>query len=74
MRQLQIGYSLPSSLLETAKIDKLRFYVSAENVFTITKYSGTDPEFSRNNLLDTGVDRFVYPFTRSFIVGVQYVF
>lgn len=74
MRQLQIGYSLPSSLLEAAKIDKLRFYVSAENVFTITKYSGTDPEFSRNNLLDTGVDRFVYPFTRSFIVGVQYVF
>lgn len=74
MRQLQIGYSLPQELLETAKIDKLRFYVSAENLFTITKYSGTDPEFSRRELLNTGIDRFVYPFTRSFIFGVQYVF
>jgi TonB-dependent starch-binding outer membrane protein SusC len=74
LRQLQIGYSLPQNLLENLKIDKLRFYASAENLFTITDYSGTDPEFSRNSLLDTGVDRFVYPFTRSFVFGVQYVF
>ncbi|PVX47213.1 TonB-linked SusC/RagA family outer membrane protein [Flavobacterium sp. 103] len=74
MRQLQIGYTLPKQLLDATKIDKLRFYVTAENLFTITNYSGTDPEFSRNTLLDTGVDRFVYPFTRSFILGVQYVF
>ena len=74
LRQLQIGYSLPKRILESAQIDKLRFYVSAENVFTITKYSGIDPEFSRTSILDTGVDRFVYPFTRSFVCGVQYIF
>ena len=74
LRQLQIGYSLPKRILETANIDKLRFYVSAENLFTITKYSGIDPEFSRTSLLDTGVDRFVYPFTKSFVAGVQYIF
>ena len=74
VRQLQIGYTLPSQLLETLKIDKLRFYVIGENLFTITNYSGTDPEFSRNTLLDTGVDRFVYPFTKSFVFGMQFVF
>ena len=74
LRQLQIGYSLPKSILEAANIDKLRFYVSAENLFTITKYKGIDPEFSRASLLDTGVDRFVYTFTKSFVFGVQYIF
>jgi TonB-linked SusC/RagA family outer membrane protein len=74
LRQLQIGYTLPKKILGGAKIDKLRFYVSAENVFTITNYSGIDPEFSRSSVIDTGVDRFVYPFTRSFVSGVQYIF
>ncbi|MCV9928002.1 TonB-dependent receptor [Flavobacterium sp. LS1R49] len=74
MRQLQFGYSIPKKMLGNAKIDKLRFYVSVENLFTITKYTGIDPEFSRESVLDTGVDRFVYPFTRSFVSGVQYIF
>ena len=74
LRQLQFGYTVPNKALGKAKIDKLRFYVSAENLFTITKYSGIDPEFSRTSVLDTGVDRFVYPFTRSFVSGVQYIF
>jgi TonB-linked SusC/RagA family outer membrane protein len=74
MRQLQIGYTIPNKMLGGAKIDKLRFYVSVENLFTITHYSGIDPEFSRESVLNTGVDRFVYPFTRSFVSGVQYIF
>lgn len=74
MRQLQIGYTIPNKMLGGAKIDKLRFYVSVENLFTITNYSGIDPEFSREKIIDTGVDRFVYPFTRSFVSGVQYIF
>lgn len=74
MRQLQLGYTVPSKLLGKANTDKLRFYISAENLFTITNYSGIDPEFSRASVIDTGVDRFVYPFTRSFVSGVQYIF
>jgi TonB-linked SusC/RagA family outer membrane protein len=74
LRQLQFGYTIPNKMLGGAKIDKLRFYVSVENLFTITKYTGIDPEFSRLSVLDTGVDRFVYPFTRSFVSGVQYIF
>ena len=50
-------------------IEKLRFYVSGENLFTITGYDGIDPEFSRASVLNTGVDKLIYPFTRSFTVG-----
>ncbi|PRZ26329.1 SusC/RagA family TonB-linked outer membrane protein [Flavobacterium granuli] len=74
LRQLQLGYSLPKKWLEAAKIDKLRFYVSGENLLTITKYKGIDPEFARTSILDSGVDRFVFPFTKSFVFGVQYIF
>lgn len=50
------------------------FYISGENLFTITKYSGTDPEFSRSSPLDTGIDSYIFPFTRSFTVGAQLTF
>lgn len=74
LRQLQIGYTLPSTLLKKLFVDKLRLYVSGENLFTITKYSGIDPEFSTEKILNTGVDKEIYPFTRSYIVGLQLTF
>lgn len=74
LRQVQLGYTLPSSLLKKLMIDKLRVYVSGENLFTITNYSGIDPEFSTEKILDTGVDKEIYPFTRSYIVGLQLTF
>ncbi len=74
MRQLQIGYTLPASLTRKVYIENLRFYVSAENLFTITNYKGVDPEFSRANVLNTGIDRLIYPFTRSFTIGAQLTF
>jgi len=74
MRQLQLGYTLPASLTRKAYIENLRFYVSAENLFTITNYKGVDPEFSRANVLNTGIDRLIYPFTRSFTIGAQLTF
>lgn len=74
LRQLQLGYTMPKNLMKKIYIDRLRFYVSAENLFTLTKYSGADPEFSRSSVLDNGVDRLIYPFTRSFTFGVQLSF
>lgn len=74
LRQLQLGYTLPSSLTQKVYLEKLRFYVSGENLFTITKYDGIDPEFSRSNVLNTGIDKLIYPFTRSFTVGAQLTF
>ena len=73
-RQLQLGYNLPTSLLKKIQIEKLRIYVSGENLFTITDYSGIDPEFSRSSVLNTGVDNLTYPFTKSYVVGLQLTF
>lgn len=74
LRQAQLGYTLPTNILKKVYIEKLRFYISGENLFTITKYSGTDPEFSRSSPLDTGIDSYIFPFTRSFTVGAQLTF
>lgn len=81
MRQLQIGYALSSSILKSLHIERLRVYASAENLFTITSYKGIDPEFSRksssdstSDVLNAGVDTHIYPFTRSYIVGLQLTF
>ena len=74
LRQIQLGYTLPHTLTRKVKIENLRFYFSAENLFTITKYSGIDPEFSRSNVLNAGIDNLIYPFTRSFTIGAQLSF
>lgn len=74
LRQLQLGYTLPDAVSQKLHLDKLRFYLSGENLFTITSYSGIDPEFSRSSVLDSGVDRHIYPFTRSYTVGLQLTF
>lgn len=74
LRQAQLGYTLPTHILKKIYIEKLRFYISGDNLFTITQYSGTDPEFSRSSPLDTGIDSYIYPFTRSFTVGAQLTF
>ena len=65
LKDLQIGYSLPSSILGKNGIKSCRFYAQCSNVFTITKYSGFDPEVSG------GVDYGNYPQCRTFIFGVN---
>lgn len=74
LRQVQIGYTLPAKWMKKIYVDRCRFYVSGENLLTWTKYSGIDPEFSNTSVLNTGVDSFIYPFTRSYVVGVQVTF
>lgn len=73
-RQIQLGYALPTQLVKKVYCDRIRFYVSAENLFTITGYSGVNPEFSRSSVLNTGIDKLIYPFTRSYTVGAQITF
>ncbi|PGH40502.1 MAG: hypothetical protein CRN43_02565, partial [Candidatus Nephrothrix sp. EaCA] len=71
-KNLTLGYTLPS----TKRIAKARLYVSANNLFTITDYSGYDPEvntFAGSNTT-IGVDNLVYPGAKSFLGGVQITF
>ena len=81
MRQLQLGYTFSPSVLHKLRVENLRLYTSVENLFTITPYTGIDPEFSRksaanptSDVLNAGVDTHIYPFTRSYIVGLQLSF
>ena len=73
LRQAHLGYTLPSSLTRKCYIEKLRFYVSGENLFTLTGYDGLDPEFT-NTVLNSGVDILIKPFTRSLTIGAQLTF
>ncbi len=54
----------------------LRFYVSAQNLFTITKYTGMDPErpFYDGGAIATGIDHNNYPSPRTFLLGLDFKF
>ena len=73
LNTLSLGYTLPTSLTKKAGVNSLRFYVTAYNVFTITDYSGVDPESDciRNTSLTPCVDYSGYPRSRSFVVGLN---
>ncbi len=76
LKNLTVGYSLPSSLTNRFKITKLRAYVSSQNLFTITKYSGHDPEIGiqGGNAIFNGVDNGIYPSSRYFTFGLNVTF
>jgi len=71
-RQMQLGYRFAPSMLERVGINNLRVYVQAVNLFTITGYSGLDPELSRGGT-DTsfGIDEGSYPNQKQFIFGLN---
>lgn len=73
LNTLSLGYTIPQSMLTGLGISTLRFYVTANNVFILTKYSGLDPEVStrRKTPLTPGVDYSPYPRSRQFIVGLN---
>ncbi len=73
-KQMQLGYTLPASLLSRLSIDRLRIYVQAANLFTITKYEGLDPELQSsdiNNTVGFGIDQGNYPHTPAFLFGIN---
>jgi TonB-linked SusC/RagA family outer membrane protein len=74
IKNLQLGYTLPASVLEQMKISNFRVYVAANNLFTFTNYSGLDPEIGSRGTLEIGIDRGFYPSARSFIVGLNVTF
>ena len=73
LNTLTLGYTLPQSITKRVGINSLRFYVTAYNVFTITDYSGVDPESDciRTTSLTPCVDYSGYPRSRSFVVGMN---
>ena len=73
IKNIQLGYTLPKRLTEIVDISKLRLYVSAENLFTFTKYEGYDPEISSGGT-SIGIDRGIYPQPRVYTFGLNLSF
>lgn len=80
MNNLTIGYTLPSATMAKYKISNFRVYVTMQNLFTITSYSGFTPELqsidvnNRGNPLSSGIELNSYPTTRTFAFGVNLSF
>lgn len=73
VKNVILGYTLPSSLTRKAFINNLRVYASAENLMTLTRYNGFDPEISSGGT-SLGVDRGVYPQSRIYTLGFNLSF
>jgi len=74
IKNVTLGYTIPKFLMEKAHLSSARFYVSAQNLLTFTKYKGFDPEIGpsgTNANSGNGIDNSVYPVTRTFTVGVN---
>ena len=75
MQSLSVGYTFPRSVLRRMHFDTMRIYLSGDNLFTITKYSGPDPEVStRNSVLTPGFDWSAYPRSRGVTAGMSFTF
>jgi TonB-linked SusC/RagA family outer membrane protein len=70
LKNIQLGYSLPQSILKLLKIGNLRAYVGGQNLLTITGYSGLDPEIGGTALVN-GIDFGQYPQSRTITFGVS---
>lgn len=75
LKNITLGYRIPRKLLSKIGCSSARIYLSANNLWTITDYSGFDPEASMGSDADAaGVDRGIYPSSKSFLVGVDISF
>ncbi len=74
VKAVTLGFNLPKSITSKLKIDRVRAYVRAQNLFTITKYKGWDPEVNADyqaNNINQGVDFYSAPQIKSFVVGIN---
>ena len=76
LKNITVAYNLPARILNKFALSKVRVYVSSQNLFTITKYSGLDPEIGMKgaNATQNGVDNGTYPSSRFFTFGLNVTF
>ncbi|MBS7562953.1 TonB-dependent receptor [Mucilaginibacter sp. Bleaf8] len=71
IRNLEIGYMLPKSLLGKLRLESARVFVSGQNLLTVTSYKGLDPDVTGNGILQRGVDAGQWPSNRIFSIGLN---
>lgn len=76
LKTINIAYNLPQSICQKVKMDRLRIYLSGTNLFTITKYTGYDPEASSFSASDgrAGIDNSNYPQSKTYTMGIDVTF
>jgi len=68
LKNIQLGYTLPRGMTKNLLISSLRLFVAAENLLTLTRYEGFDPEISAGGT-QIGIDRGIYPQARTYTFG-----
>lgn len=71
LQNVQIGYTFNQDKLKGIGIDKLRIYVSGNNLFTISDYLGFDPSASSDSPLGSGIDKGFYPVASTYLLGIN---
>jgi len=75
LKNFQVGYTIPTSLLKKITAKGMRVYFSANNLLTFTEYQGFDPEIGTSGwILDTGIDKGFYPSNKSIGGGLKITF
>ncbi len=74
LKNIQIGYTLPRSILDKVGATTFRVYISGENMLTLTKYTGADPEIGSMSSFDIAIDRGIYPQAQTFRIGTTITF
>ena len=71
LKTLNLGYNFDEKLCKKLKVNNIKFFVSADNLLTLSTYSGFDPEVQSRDRLMTGVDNVSYPRARTFNFGIN---
>ena len=74
LKQIQLGYTLPSSLTKKVYMQNVRAYISLDDFFTFTSYPGLDPETTTQEYNCPGLDKGVYPNMRKMVLGLSVTF
>jgi TonB-dependent starch-binding outer membrane protein SusC len=74
LKYIGFGFNVPENVLKKAGISRARLSLSAQNILTITKYKGLDPEFSNGNIFERGVDVGAFPNLKTYSFGVEFGF
>jgi len=71
LQNIQLGYTVNPNALKETGIDKLRIYVTGNNVFTLTDYNGYDPSATNGAPIGGGIDKGFYPVAATYLLGVN---
>ena len=71
IQNVQLGYTANDKINKFLRLDSLRMYVSANNLFTFTNYNGFDPSASGGSPIGAGIDKGFYPVSRTFMFGLN---